>query len=135
MSRAVRQPFPLLAWAVVPALFTAAVLGLTSLGEILLSQPSDIVLTSAHLGAAAGVTLIVGLARPWPRRLRAVRWVYPVVIFVVGVVVHGTDVPTVVALTTGLPSVAILARMRYLRRFPRILDQENRKPDLVGAAR
>lgn len=118
----------------VPALFTAAVLGLTSLGELLLSQPTDTELTSAHLGAAAGVTLIVGLARQWPGRQRLLRWAYPGVIFALGIVLHGTEVPAVVALSTGLPSVAILAWLRHIQRITPSCDQENRDADLVGAA-
>jgi hypothetical protein len=130
----VRQPFPLLAWAAVPVLFTAAVLGLTSVGEFLLSRPTSTVLTSAHLGAAGGVTLIVGLARQWPARQRALRWAYPGVIFALGIVLHGTEVPTVVALSTGLPSVAILAWFRYAQRITPSCDEESPRPDLVGAA-
>jgi hypothetical protein len=128
----VRRPFPLLTWAAIPVLFTAAVLGLTSMGEFLLGLPGDTVLTSAHLGAAAAVTAIVGLSIEWRPNLRAVRWAYPVVVFVLGVVLHGTELPAVVALAAGLPSVAILARITYLHRFARELDQETRRSDLVS---
>jgi hypothetical protein len=115
---AVRRPFPLPLWAALPVLFTAAVVGLTSLAAVLLAHPADVVLTSAHLGAAAAVTGTVGLSVEWRPKLRAARWAYPLGIFVLGVAVHGTDIPATLALAIGLPSLAILATSReYFRQF------------------
>jgi hypothetical protein len=126
---AVRRPFPLLAWIAVPWLFTAAVLGLTSLGEFLLGMPADTMVTSAHLGAAAGVTVVVGFSMEWPStRWRGIRWGYALVVFAAGIVVHGTVLPPGVALVAGLPSAAILARITWLHRF----STERRKYSLVG---
>ncbi|GAB3908501.1 hypothetical protein GCM10029964_108370 [Kibdelosporangium lantanae] len=109
---AVRRPFPLPLWVALPVLFTAAVVGLTSLAAVLVNGPADVVLTSAHLGAAAAVTGVAGLSVEWRPRLRAARWAYPLAVFVLGLVVHGTDVPTTLALAIGLPSVAVLATGR-----------------------
>jgi Cys-tRNA synthase (O-phospho-L-seryl-tRNA:Cys-tRNA synthase) len=82
--------------------------GLTSLAETLLDHPADVVVTSGHVGAAAAVTLIVGLSIEWQPRFRIARWAYPAAIFVLGLVLHGTDVPTVPSLAVGLPSAAVL---------------------------
>jgi hypothetical protein len=131
---AVHRPFPLLVWAAVPVLFTAAVLGLTSLGEFLLSSPAGTVLTSGHLGASAAVTAIVGLSVEWPANLRAARWIYPIVVFVLGLILHGTEVPAAVALLTGLPSAAVLAGITWRNRFSRDRDRQNRGPALVGTS-
>jgi hypothetical protein len=108
---AVRRPFPLLAWAAVPVLFTAAVLGLTSVGQLLLGAPGDTVLTSAHLGASAGLTAMVAYSIEWPPSWRWVRWPYPIAVFVAGILVHGLMVPTIVALAAGVPSAAIMIRI------------------------
>jgi hypothetical protein len=126
---AVRRPFPLLAWAAVPWLFTAAVLGLTSLGEFLLGLPADTMVTSAHLGAATGVTVVVGFSIEWPStRWRELRWVYVLVVFVVGIVVHGTVMPPGITLVAGLPSAVILARITWLHRYPK----QKPRSDLVS---
>jgi hypothetical protein len=105
-------------------LFTAAVLGLTSMGEFLLGLPADTVLTSAHLGASAAVTAIIGFSIEWRPSLRAVRWAYPVLVFVLGIALHGIEFPAVVALAAGLPSVAVLARITYVHRFARDLRSD-----------
>ena len=111
-----RRPFPLPLWVALPVLFTAAVVGLTSLAATLLNRPADVVLTSAHLGAAAAVTLTVGLSIEWRPKLRAARWAYPLAIFVLGLAVHGVDVPSVPCMAIGLPSTAVLARVAYAYR-------------------
>jgi len=104
-------------WAALPVLFTAAVVGLTSLAEVLLNSPGDVVLTSGHLGVAAAVTASAGLPIEWHPRLRAARWAYPLAIFTLGLAVHGVDVPTVPALAVGLPGAAALTWMAYAYRF------------------
>jgi hypothetical protein len=121
---AVRRPFPLPLWVALPVLFTAAVAGLTSLAATLLGWPADVVLTSAHLGAAAAVTGTVGLSIEWRPKLRAARWAYPLAVFVTGVAVHGVDVPSVLCLAVGLPCAGVLARVAYAYR--------SRRTDLVG---
>jgi len=111
-----RRPLPLLAWAAIPVLFTAATLGLTSLGELLLNLPGDTTLTSAHLGAAAGVTAMVGLSIEWPPKWRPINLVYPIVVFAAGVALHGLVVPTIPALAAGLPSVAVLIGIAHVHK-------------------
>ncbi|MEV4315838.1 hypothetical protein [Actinocrispum sp. NPDC049592] len=129
MQCAVHRPFPLLSWAAVPLLFIAAVLGLTSVGEFLLALPTDTTVTSAHFGAAAGVTVVIGFSMDWPSpRWRGTRWVYAVVILGIGVALHGVVVPGVVAMAMGLPSSAILARISWVHRF----SKETRRATPVG---
>ena len=125
-----RRPLPLLAWIAIPALFTAATLGLTSLGELLLNLPGDTVLTSAHLGAAAGVTVMVGLSIEWRPKWRLIHWAYPVAVFAAGIALHGLQVPTIVSLAAGLPSAAILARISWVHRS----TQETRRSNLVSTS-
>jgi hypothetical protein len=126
----VRRPLPLLAWVAIPVLFTAATLGLTSLGELLLNLPGDTVLTSAHLGAAAALTAMVGLSIEWPARWRTARWIYPFVVFAAGIALHGLDVPAIPALAAGLPSAAILARIACMHKPA----QETRRSTLVSTS-
>jgi hypothetical protein len=113
---AVRRPFPLLAWAAIPVLFTAAVLGLTSLGEVLLSMPASVTVTSAHLGASAAVTAMMGLSMEWPPAWRWARVPYPVAVFAAGLALHGLEIPAIPALIAGLSSLAVLARITRLHR-------------------
>jgi uncharacterized membrane protein YoaK (UPF0700 family) len=103
---------------VLPVVFTAAVLGLTSAGELLLGMPGDTVVTSAHLGATAGVMVMAGSSIEWPPRWRWLRWPYPAAVFAAGVALHGLVLPAVVALALGVPSVAVLLRVAWMHRSP-----------------
>ncbi|MBE1465110.1 hypothetical protein [Kibdelosporangium phytohabitans] len=116
MQCTVRRPLPLLAWAALPLLVTAVVLGFTSLGELLLGASGETVLTSAHAGAAAGLTAMVGYSIEWPAGWRKAHWTYAAVILIAGFFVHGTNVPPIVAITLGVPGAALLLRMTWLHR-------------------
>ncbi|SMD20188.1 hypothetical protein SAMN05661093_06262 [Kibdelosporangium aridum] len=97
-------------------LFTAVVLGLTSVGQLLLSSPGDTVLTSAHMGTAAGVTAMVGYSIDRPRGWRWLNWLYAFVVFVAGIVLHGMIVPAILAIGLGIPSAVVLLRITWLHR-------------------
>ncbi|MFC0109538.1 hypothetical protein [Kibdelosporangium aridum] len=116
MQCAVRRPLPLLSWVALPVLFTAVVLGLTSVGQLLLSSPGDTVLTSAHMGTAAGVTAMVGYSIDRPRGWRWLNWLYAFVVFVAGIVLHGMIVPAILAIGLGIPSAVVLLRITWLHR-------------------
>ncbi|MCE7008083.1 hypothetical protein LWC34_35460 [Kibdelosporangium philippinense] len=116
MQCAVRRPLPLLSWVALPVLFTAVVLGLTSLGQLLLSSPGDTVLTSAHMGVAAAVTAMVGYSIEWPAGWRWLNWPYASVVFISGLVLHGMVVPAILAIGLGIPSTALLLRITWLHR-------------------
>jgi hypothetical protein len=113
---AVRRPLPLLSWAALPVVFTTAVLGLTSLGQLLLGLPGETLLTSAHLGTAAAVTAMVGYSIEWPPNWRWAHWPYAVTVFVSGIALHGLMVPAVIAIIGAVPSGAILLRMAWVHR-------------------
>ncbi|RSM82766.1 hypothetical protein DMH04_24420 [Kibdelosporangium aridum] len=116
MQCTVRRPLPLLSWVALPVLFTAVVLGLTSVGQLLLASPGDTVLTSAHMGTAAGVTAMVGYSIEWPPGWRWLNWPYAFVVFVAGIVLHGMVVPAILAIGLGIPSAALLLRITWLHR-------------------
>jgi len=113
---AVRKPLPLLSWVALPVVFTAVVLGLTSLGQLLLGSPGDTILTSAHMGTAAAVTAMVGYSIEWPPGWGRLNWPYAFVVFVAGVFLHGLTVPAFLAIGAGVPSGALLLRMTWLHR-------------------
>jgi hypothetical protein len=113
---AVRRPLPLLSWAALPMVFTTAVLGLTSLGQLLLSLPGETLLTSAHLGTAAGVTAMVGYSIEWPPHWRWVHWPYSIAVFVAGIALHGLMVPAVIAIAGAIPCGGLLLRMAWMHR-------------------
>jgi hypothetical protein len=113
---AVRRPLPLLSWAALPVVFTTAVLGLTSLGQLLLGLPGETLLTSAHLGTAAGVTAMVGYSIEWPPNWRWAHWPYSVAVFASGIALHGLMIPAVIAILGAIPSGAILLRVAWMHR-------------------
>jgi hypothetical protein len=113
---AVRRPLPLLSWAALPVVFTTAVLGLTSLGQLLLGLPGDTLLTSAHLGTAAAVTAMVGYSIEWPPNWRWVHWPYSIAVFVVGIALHGLMVPAIIAIAGAIPSGGLLLRVAWMHR-------------------
>lgn len=113
---AARRPLPLLSWAALPVVFTTAVLGLTSLGQLLLGLPGEALLTSAHLGTAAGVTAMVGYSIEWPPNWRRVHWPYSVAVFAAGIALHGLMIPAVIAILGAIPCGAILLRMAWTHR-------------------
>ncbi|ONI85331.1 hypothetical protein ALI144C_13600 [Actinosynnema sp. ALI-1.44] len=116
MQCAARRPLPLLAWAALPLLLTAVVLGFTSLGELVLGASGTTVLTSAHAGAAAGLTAIVGHSIEWPPGWQRWNWPYAALILATGVALHGTAVPAILAITLGIPSGALLLHMTRLHK-------------------
>nr|CEL21690.1 hypothetical protein [Kibdelosporangium sp. MJ126-NF4] len=99
-----------------PVLFTAVVLGLTSLGLLLLGVSGDTILTSAHLGTAAGLTAMIGYSIEWPPGWRRLNWPYAALILAIGVVLHGTDVPAILAIALGVPSGALLLHVLWLHK-------------------
>lgn len=97
-------------------MFTAAVLGLTSLGQLLLGLPGEVLVTSAHLGAAAGVTAMVGYSIEWPPRWRWVHWPYSIAVLLAGLALHGLMIPAVIMIAAAIPSGAVLLRMAWVHR-------------------
>jgi hypothetical protein len=113
---AVRRPLPLLSWVALPVVFTTAVLGLTSLGQLLLGLPGESLLTSAHLGTAAGLTAMVGYSIEWPPKWRWAHWPYSVAVFAAGIALHGLMIPAVIVIIAAIPCGAILLRMTWMHR-------------------
>jgi hypothetical protein len=113
---AVRRPLPLLSWVALPVVFTTAVLGLTSLGQLLLGLPGESLLTSAHLGTAAGLTAMVGYSIEWPPKWRWAHWPYSVAVFAAGIALHGLMIPAVIVIVGAIPCGAILLRMAWMHR-------------------
>ena len=112
----VRRPLPLLSWVALPVVFTTTVLGLTSLGQLLLGLPGEALLTSAHLGSAAGVTAMAGYAIEWPPHRRWMHWPYAVAVFAAGIALHGLMIPAVITIAGAVPSVALLMRVTWVHR-------------------
>jgi hypothetical protein len=113
----VGRALPLGAWLAVPVLFAAAVLGLTAFFGVLLDARWPVTLSSALFGAAAVVTAMTGVGPEWGRYRRVcLRLGYPGVVFVVGLVVGGLVVPTLVAVLVGLPALVMLGWLCRLDR-------------------
>ncbi|WP_018685650.1 hypothetical protein [Actinokineospora enzanensis] len=111
MRRAEGYPLPVSVWLAAPVLFTAAVLGLTALGGLLLAASWQVTLCVGQFGAAAAVTagLVpkVGWPSGWLRAALALP--YPVAWFAAGLLVGPVAVPTSWALTVGVPVAVLLA--------------------------
>ncbi|MFL6142283.1 MAG: hypothetical protein ACJ72N_10520 [Labedaea sp.] len=97
-------------WVVVPLLFSAAVLGLTAFGGVLLGADWQVDLSSAVLGPAAAITGLLSANVDWPARWR--RWGiglgYPALVFVSGLVFADVTLPTSVAIAAGLPALVVI---------------------------
>ncbi len=112
-SGATRQrgsPLSLTAWLAVPWLFAGSVLGVTATFGFLLDSDWHALLSAALFGAAAAVTALTGVGNEsWPRGLRpTLRTVYAAAVFAAGVTIGPVAVPTPVAVTVGLPALAVL---------------------------
>jgi len=100
-----------LTWLATPVLFTAAVLGLIGLGGVLLDADWRVALSSALLGPAAAVTVLLAGFVEW-RTVRC-RWClgvgYPGVVFVAGLLLGDVTLRPAVALAVGVPALIVLA--------------------------
>lgn len=93
-------------------LFAAAVLGVTAIAGLLMGADWPVTLSPALFGAAATVTALIGFAAEWPRgRTLLVRFGYPAVLFLTGLVIGGVPVPTEAALVVGLPALVTLGHL------------------------
>jgi hypothetical protein len=105
-----RRPLTILAWLVVPLLFTAAVLCLTGLGGVLLNANWRVTLSSALFGPAAAITAILAPSVEWPGRRW--RWVigigHPVLVFCAGLILNDVSLPSVWAMVAGTPALIVL---------------------------
>jgi hypothetical protein len=109
-ARRQRNSLPLAAWLAVPWLYAGAVLGVTAMFGFLLDADWYALVSVALFGAAAAVTALTGVGtEAWPRCLRCVlRVLYPAAVFASGLAIGPIAVPTPVALTVGLPALAVL---------------------------
>ncbi|WP_051386100.1 hypothetical protein [Actinokineospora inagensis] len=104
------RPLAQVVWLAVPVLFTAAVLGLTALGGLLLGASWPVPLSSGLLGAAAAVTAALAPSVTWwsTAHRTALAVPYPAAVFGTGLLVDGVAVPIGVAVLIGLPAAAAL---------------------------
>jgi hypothetical protein len=108
----------MLLWLSAPALFAAAVLGLTGFGAVLLDADWRASLSTMVFGPAAGITALLSAAVEWPARWQ--RWWiglgYPAVVFVAGLVLAGVSLSPPLAMLIGTPAlitlVVLIARER-----------------------
>lgn len=104
------NPLSLTAWLAVPWLFAGSVLGVTATFGFLLDADWHALVSGALFGAAAAVTALTGVGNEsWPRGLRPIlRILYSAAVFAAGVAIGPVAVPTPVAITVGLPALAVL---------------------------
>jgi hypothetical protein len=99
-----------LTWLATPVLFTASVLGLIGLGGVLLDADWRVALSSALLGPAAAVTVLLAGFVEW-RTVRC-RWClglgYPALVFVAGLPLGDVTLSSPVALALGMPALTVL---------------------------
>ena len=110
MAFADRRPLSLLVWLAAPVLFTAAVLGLTGLGGVLLDADWRVAVSSALFGPAAAITALLAADVEW--RARWQRWWiglgYPALVFVAGLLLSDITLSTSLALILGAPALITL---------------------------
>ena len=106
----VRRPLSVLAWLAVPALFAAAVLGLTGLGGVLLDAPWRVTLSAALFGPAAAVTLVLAPSVAWPATWlrRSLGLGYPALVFGAGILLNDVSLPATFAMIAGTPALITL---------------------------
>ncbi|GLZ39109.1 hypothetical protein [Actinokineospora sp. NBRC 105648] len=128
MRFVVGEPISIRAWLATPLFFAAAVLGLTALGGLLLGASWQVTLSSALFGGAAAVTLALATSVGWhsAEQRGALAPTYPVLVFAAGLVLHDVRVPTLWAVTIGVPAAVVLAVEMTSPRAPWARGDSNR---------
>ncbi|ONI83449.1 hypothetical protein ALI22I_33635 [Saccharothrix sp. ALI-22-I] len=109
---------PLAKWLAVPFLFSAAALGLTGLGWLLVGATGYLPLSGPVFGAGVAVGVVssdsVGWTAAWQRVW--LRWPYLAALLVAGLLLDGVPVPVVAVVCLGMPVIFVLIAQYFLER-------------------
>ncbi|WP_156758754.1 hypothetical protein [Actinokineospora pegani] len=104
------RPLSVSAWLGAPALFAAAVVGLTGAGGLVLRADWPVTLPSWLCGSGAALAIALAESVAWrspaQRRLLAVG--YPLILLGLGLLTGGVALPLPVAMALGLPGAVVL---------------------------
>ncbi|HJP73945.1 MAG TPA: hypothetical protein VJ914_06735 [Pseudonocardiaceae bacterium] len=99
------------AWLLVPFVFVLMVLALSLCVDAMIGEFTwQVTAPSALCGASAAVGFGAGELVRWhtERQRRALRWGYPALFLVFGIVISGLALPSIVILACTVPSTALL---------------------------